>query len=140
MDNEKEYFAFLFQMMVKNYESTTYISLGKIANPATGKIEKNLKDAKLFIDMLRMLKEKTAGNLSEPEKSQLEIMLTNLQLNYIEEQKKASEAEEDKNAGKKREDKQPVTQNEGEQEEIPKQEDDKKKKKKKTKKKGKVKE
>ncbi|HID93719.1 MAG TPA: DUF1844 domain-containing protein, partial [bacterium (Candidatus Stahlbacteria)] len=38
--------------------------LGKIMNPATGKMEKNLEAARATIELLSMLKEKTKGNLT----------------------------------------------------------------------------
>ncbi|MFH1714759.1 MAG: DUF1844 domain-containing protein [Elusimicrobiota bacterium] len=40
------------------------MQMGKISNPVTGKTERNLNQAKVSIDMLEMLREKTIGNLS----------------------------------------------------------------------------
>ena len=40
------------------------IFLGEIPNPITNKVEKNIQQAKMLIDTLRMLKEKTKGNLN----------------------------------------------------------------------------
>jgi hypothetical protein len=59
--------------------------LGKIADPATGKVEKNLEAAKATIDLIIMLKNKTKGNLSSEEEKFLNNILGNLQLNYVEE-------------------------------------------------------
>ena len=66
--------------------------LGKLANPLTGKIERNLDGAKATIDMIEMLKAKTQGNLSPEEQQVLESNLSNLQLNYVDELKRKGEA------------------------------------------------
>ena len=68
--------------------------LGKLPNPQTGKIERDISQAKLAIDMLLMLKEKTKNNLSPDEEAFLSNTLTDLELNYIDEIKK--EQTEDK--------------------------------------------
>jgi hypothetical protein len=65
--------------------------LGKLANPFTGKIERNLDGAKATIDMIEMLKAKTKGNLSADEQQVLDINLSNLQLNYVDELKRKDE-------------------------------------------------
>lgn len=62
--------------------------LGKVANPLTGKCERNLEAAAATIDTIKMLKEKTKGNLSENESKVLSTILANLQLNYADEVKK----------------------------------------------------
>ena len=59
--------------------------LGKIANPTTGKIEKDLLQAKQTITLLEILEEKTKGNLTKEEESYLKSSVTNLRLNYVEE-------------------------------------------------------
>ena len=41
--------------------------LGQIPNPQSGKAEVNLEMAKMFIDQLAMIQEKTRGNLSSEE-------------------------------------------------------------------------
>jgi len=59
--------------------------LGKIMNPATGKIEKNLEAAQATIGLLSMLKEKTKNNLTDNEENVISEALANLQLNYADE-------------------------------------------------------
>ena len=59
--------------------------LGKIMNPMTGKMEKNLDAAQATIELLSMLKEKTKGNLTDNEGDILSDGLANLQLNYVDE-------------------------------------------------------
>lgn len=63
--------------------------LGKVISPVTGKIETNLEAAKLTIDWLVMLQEKTTGNLSNQEKQVLSSYVSNLQLNYVDVLKQA---------------------------------------------------
>ena len=57
--------------------------LGKIPHPETGKTEVNLDAAKLFIDQLEMLREKTRGNLSQQESDILAGVLADLQMIYV---------------------------------------------------------
>jgi len=59
--------------------------LGKIMNPITGQVSKDLAGAGSTIEILKMLREKAKGNLSEKEKSMLDSSISNLQLNYVEE-------------------------------------------------------
>ena len=58
--------------------------LGQIPNPQTGKGEVNLEVAKMFIDQLAMIQEKTRGNLTSEEATVLQSTLSNLQLAYVE--------------------------------------------------------
>jgi hypothetical protein len=58
--------------------------LGQIPNPQTGKGEVKLELAKMFIDQLAMIQEKTRGNLSTEESTVLRNTLSNLQLAYVE--------------------------------------------------------
>lgn len=76
-----------FLDMVGLFGTQAMISLGKLANPATGKSEKNLPAAKLFIDTLEMLEGKTRGNLNADETKVLRTTLTDLRLMYVEESK-----------------------------------------------------
>jgi hypothetical protein len=58
--------------------------LGQIPNPQTGKGEVNLEVAKMFIDQLEMIQEKTRGNLSNEEATVLRNTISNLQMAYVE--------------------------------------------------------
>jgi len=59
------------------------ISLGVVANPATGKTEESLPQAKFVIDTLAVLKEKTKNNLTKEESELLENVLYELRVQYI---------------------------------------------------------
>ncbi len=58
--------------------------LGQIPNPQTGQGEVNLELAKMFIDQLAMIQEKTRGNLSNEEAAVLRNTLGNLQMAFVE--------------------------------------------------------
>jgi hypothetical protein len=58
--------------------------LGQIPNPKTGEAEINLDLARMFIDQLAMIQEKTRGNLTSEEAKVLSTALSNLQMAYVE--------------------------------------------------------
>ncbi|MEI6033497.1 MAG: DUF1844 domain-containing protein [Verrucomicrobiae bacterium] len=70
--------------------------LGRIPNPQTGQPEVNLEYARMFIDQLEMIHEKTRGNLTSEESEILTRVLSDLQLAYVEaaENPSAEEASE----------------------------------------------
>jgi hypothetical protein len=65
--------------------------LGQIPNPQTGKGEVNLELAKMFIDQLGMIQEKTRGNLTKEEEAVLKNTLSNLQMAFVEVSKETRE-------------------------------------------------
>ncbi len=84
-----------FSVYVAIMGQSAMMQLGKIVNPATGKVERDLVQAKFTIDILGMLEEKTKGNLTKEEADLLRTTLANLRLNYVEEveeEKKRQEA------------------------------------------------
>ncbi|HEY2711308.1 MAG TPA: DUF1844 domain-containing protein [Chthoniobacterales bacterium] len=58
--------------------------LGQIPNPQSGKAEVNLEVARMFIDQLVMIQEKTRGNLTNDEKTVLANALSGLQMAFVE--------------------------------------------------------
>lgn len=58
--------------------------LGQIPNPQTGKGEVNLDLARMFIDQLAMIQEKTRGNLTGEETTVLRNTISNLQMAFVE--------------------------------------------------------
>ena len=78
----------LFVQLILIFHQNAMISLGKLKNPMTDKIERNLDQAKQSIDMLEMVKEKTRNNLSPELARTLESALTELRLNYVDESNK----------------------------------------------------
>jgi hypothetical protein len=64
--------------------------LGRLPNPQTGKAEPNLDVARMLIDQLEMIREKTRGNLNHEETEILASILSDLQLGYVQATQKAS--------------------------------------------------
>lgn len=77
-----------FFSLVSMFASSAYQAMGKISNPVTGKVERNLDGAQGMIDILLMLGKKTEGNLSEDEKRLLTSTITELQMNFVKEKEK----------------------------------------------------
>ena len=67
---------------------TAMQDLGKIANPVTGEMKRDLEKAQQAVDMLEMLEEKTKGNLSEELEKTQAMMLSELRLNFVDEENK----------------------------------------------------
>jgi Domain of unknown function (DUF1844) len=57
--------------------------LGRIPHPQSGKAEVLLEPAKLFIDQLEMIREKTRGNLTNQETEILNSVLSDLEMAYV---------------------------------------------------------
>ncbi|TBR17060.1 DUF1844 domain-containing protein [bacterium] len=76
-----------FKFFVTTLSLQATIALGDMPNPVTNKIEVDLPQAKLLIDTLAMLKEKTTGNLSAEEDSLLDNMLYELRMHYVDKTK-----------------------------------------------------
>ena len=89
----------LFDNLISSLVHSVWISLGKIKNPMTDKIERNLFGASMNIDMLDMLYKRMDGNLSEQEESYLSHVLSEIKMNYIEEKKLGDDSPEDKKEG-----------------------------------------
>jgi len=90
---EKEKATQLFYTLVYTFQMQSMFQLGKLKNPMTDKIERDLESAKVSIDMLDMILEKTKGNLSDDEKRFLEHTLSDLKLNFVDESAKSPEIE-----------------------------------------------
>ncbi|MDP3980686.1 MAG: DUF1844 domain-containing protein [Chlamydiota bacterium] len=84
----KEELEMRFISFVTVMGSAAMQQLGKVADPMSGKATRDLLGAKSTIDLLMMLKEKTKNNLSNHEESALNSILSNLQLNYVDESSK----------------------------------------------------
>ena len=73
-----------FIEFVMMHAQNAALFLGQIPNPKTGEGEVNLELAKMFIDQLAMIQEKTRGNLTNEEATVLRNTLSNLQMIYVE--------------------------------------------------------
>ena len=74
----------LFSYVVDTFRSSANISLGKIKNPVTKKIDVNLVQAEYYLDVLSMLQKKTKNNLTEYEEQMLINIVSELRMNFIE--------------------------------------------------------
>jgi len=79
-----------FIEFVMMHAQNAALFLGQIPNPKTGEGEVNLELAKMFIDQLAMIQEKTRGNLTNEESTVLRNTLSNLQMVYVEVAQQAS--------------------------------------------------
>jgi hypothetical protein len=83
---QKEYLPEVtFSSFVLSLSTTVMYHLGDFPDPETKKAEKNLAAAKQTIDMLNMIRIKTAGNLDVNEKELLEGILYELMMRYVKE-------------------------------------------------------
>ncbi|MGI9088736.1 MAG: DUF1844 domain-containing protein [Chthoniobacterales bacterium] len=73
-----------FVEFVMMHAQNAALFLGQIPNPQTGEGEVNLDLARMFIDQLSMIQEKTRGNLSGEEATVLRNTLANLQMAFVE--------------------------------------------------------
>jgi uncharacterized membrane protein len=84
----------LFLSIIYSFHAAAMQQMGKIANPFTGKVERDLDAARGTIDVLAMFRKKTEGNLTDRESRVVTGLITELQLNYVDESKRAPAAEE----------------------------------------------
>ncbi len=80
----------LFVQLLYVFHSSAMQSMGKVKNPFTDKIERDMLQAKQSIDMIDMMKDKTKGNLSPELSNILDGFLTELRLNFVDETNKDS--------------------------------------------------
>ena len=85
MPNDAERAGPLFLQLVLSLQTGAWYQLGKVVSPISGRLERDLEQGRLSIDLLIMLQEKTAGNLSAEEKEILDSAVYNLQMNYLDE-------------------------------------------------------
>jgi hypothetical protein len=75
--------------LVMSLATAAWSQLGKVPNPVTQKIEKDVEQARISIEFLRMLQEKTEGNLSVKEEEMLDNTISDLELNFADEVRKS---------------------------------------------------
>ena len=93
---EEDFSQLLFIQYISALINSGMQNLGKVINPLTGKIEKDLEAAQGIIELLVMLKKKTKGNLSDIEENFISDGIANLQLNYADEVSRAEKESEPK--------------------------------------------
>ena len=78
----------LFSGLAMMIHAAAMQQMGKVKNPASDKVERNLEQAQMSIDMLDMIAAKTNGNLSKDEDQFLQKLTQELKLNYVDEANK----------------------------------------------------
>jgi len=75
----------LFDQLISSLVHSAWVYLGKVKNPMNDKLEKNVDQASVQIDMLDMLFKRMTGNLSEEEEQYLSHIIRELKMNFVEE-------------------------------------------------------
>lgn len=88
----------LFTQLVLMFQGAAYQHMGKVMNPVTNKVERDLGQAKHAIDMLGMLDARTRGNLTDNEARLLEHVLYETRMNYVDEVNKGTQPSEGEEA------------------------------------------
>ncbi|HOJ14106.1 MAG TPA: DUF1844 domain-containing protein [Deltaproteobacteria bacterium] len=73
-----------FTTLVMSLASAAMMSMGRVADPATGAVRKDLAVAQQNIDIIALLKEKTRGNLTAEEERIVDQVLYELRLTFVE--------------------------------------------------------
>ena len=80
----------LFMYLIRTFQSSAWIALGKMENPMTDKTSVNIEQASFYINLLELVQEKTKNNLTDYEEQMLINTVSELKLNLIDENKKSS--------------------------------------------------
>ena len=82
----------LFDQLISSLVHSAWVYLGKVKNPMNDKLEKNIDQASVQIDMLDMLFKRMTGNLSEEEEQYLSNIIRELKMNFVEEKNNPEES------------------------------------------------
>ena len=92
--------AALFLQLLLGLQQSGMMSLGKLMNPISRKIETHLDVARDTIDTLAALEVRTRDNLEPDEARVLQQVLTELRMNYLDVVKKSGSAASGEGEGK----------------------------------------
>ena len=95
----------LFDQLISSLVHSAWVYLGKIKNPMNDKLEKNVNQASVQIDMLDMLFKRMTGNMSEEEDKYLGHVIRELKMNFVEEKNKPEESDSSESVEEKSKDK-----------------------------------
>ena len=94
----------LFDQLISSLVHSAWVYLGKIKNPMNDKLEKNIDQASVQIDMLDMLFKRMTGNMSEEEDKYLGHVIRELKMNFVEENNKPEEPDSSESVEEKSKD------------------------------------
>ena len=104
MNDNTDKFDPLFINLVLTLHNAAMLQMGKLKNPASDKIERDMSQAETSIDMLDMLKKKSEGNLTDEENSILSRTLNELKMNFMDEKAKDEKPDSEEKTETKSED------------------------------------
>lgn len=94
--NQSDKDSALLMNLLLLFQAAAMQHMGKIKNPMTDTIERDLEQAQFAIDTLDMMANKMKGNLNPEEERLLTSILKELKLNYVDEQSKPTPQPEEK--------------------------------------------
>ena len=94
----------LFDQLISSLVHSAWVYLGKIKNPMNDKLEKNVEQASVQIDMLDMLFKRMTGNMSKEEDKYLGHVIRELKMNFVEEKNKPEEPDSSESVEEKSKD------------------------------------
>ena len=89
-DRDETYFLQLVAM----FQYAAMQQMGKLPSPVTGKIERDLAQARVSIDMIEMLQRRTEASRSAHESEYLDKVLFELRMNFVDESKRPAETDQ----------------------------------------------
>ena len=72
-----------FEMLLTTLATEALMALGQVPHPITGKVEVKRNQAKFLIDTVDVLRQKTAGNLSNAEQQVIDSLLHQMRMVFI---------------------------------------------------------
>lgn len=90
--NPTEKNELLLAQLIFMFQTAALQHMGKLKNPVTDKIERDLPQAQISIDILDMMHAKMKGNLSPGEEKMFNGVLQELRLNFVDEVSKPAPA------------------------------------------------
>lgn len=82
MTEEKKKIEASFLQFISGMAAQTLMHLGVIENPISGKCDLDMINAKYSIELLEILQQKTAGNLTKEEEDYFNVAMDDLKVRY----------------------------------------------------------
>jgi hypothetical protein len=82
----------LFMQLVAMFQYAAMQQMGKLPSPVSGRIGRDLEQAKASIAMVEMLRNRTEGNRSAGETEFLDKVLFELRMNFVDESRRPADA------------------------------------------------
>jgi hypothetical protein len=80
---ERGYMPLTFTSFIMSLSTSALIYLGQVPDPVSGKTTTDIVGARQTIDLISLLKEKTAGNLTPDEAAFIEAILYDLRMLFV---------------------------------------------------------